>query len=71
MFSFDENYDDYCDFHDNDYDSMECEDCYDEDEDCDDSMDGDMESGLASAGWGVDESYEHDTPMYEDYYGGE
>jgi hypothetical protein len=25
----------------------------------DESMDGDHESGLASAGWGLDESYEH------------
>ncbi len=28
-----------------------CDDCYDE------SMDGDHESGLASAGWGTDEDY--------------
>lgn len=29
----------------------------DEDEDFDDSMDGDHESALASAGWGTDEDY--------------
>ena len=34
-------------------------------------MDGDHESGLASAGFGTDEDYCHDTPMFEDYYGGE
>ncbi len=37
------------------------DDCYcgdEEDEgDCDDSMDGDHESGLASAGFGTDEDY--------------
>ena len=27
------------------------------DEHCDESMDGDHESGLASAGWGTDEDY--------------
>lgn len=37
----------------------------------DESMDGDHESGLASAGFGTDEDYCHDTPLYEDYYGGE
>ena len=36
----------------------------------DDSMDGDAESALTSAGFGVDESYEHDTPL-GDEYGGE
>lgn len=45
-----------------------CDACFDEmnedepehesdDEDYDDSMDGDHESGLASAGWGTDEDY--------------
>jgi hypothetical protein len=34
-----------------------------EGEDYDDSMDGDHESGLASAGWGTDEDY--------GYYGGD
>jgi len=40
------------------------------DNDVDDSMDGDAESALASAGFGMDEDYCHDTPM-GDVYGGE
>ena len=32
-------------------------------DDFDDDMDGDLESGLSSAGWGIDESYEH----YDEY----
>lgn len=48
-----------------------CKDCLGDGCEFDDSMDGDHESGLASAGWGTDEDYQHDTPMYEDYYGGE
>ena len=62
---------------------MEEDGCYDDDcdneEDCDDdddideSMDGDHETGLASAGFGTDEDYGSygDTPMFDDYYGGE
>jgi hypothetical protein len=44
----DMNYDDY-----NDFNEMEnsADDSYD------DSMDGDHESGLSSAGWGTDEDY--------------
>jgi len=38
-------------------------------DDIDDSMDGDHESGFASAGWGVDESYRDDIDAYENYYG--
>jgi hypothetical protein len=44
------------------------------DDSYDDSMDGYHESGLASAGWGTDEDYGYygdDTPLGEDYYGGE
>ena len=48
----DTNYDDYNDFYDED-NSGEI-DWYDEG---DDSMDGDHESALASAGWGTDEDY--------------
>lgn len=51
----DMNYDDYNDFY-------------------DDSMDGDHDSAMESCGWGTDEDYGYygdDTPMYEDYYGGE
>lgn len=44
---------------------------YSDEDSYNESMDGDLESGLASAGWGTDEDYNHDTPMYEDYYGGE
>lgn len=43
-------------------------------DDIDESMDGDHESGLASAGFGTDEdygAYGEDTPMFDDYYGGE
>jgi hypothetical protein len=47
------NYDDYNDFYEDE------EDTTDETwtDDYDDSMDGDHESGLASAGWGTDEDY--------------
>ena len=51
------------------------DDVYEDDNDSyDDSMDGDMETGLSSAGWGTDEDYGYygdDTPMSDDYYGGE
>ena len=70
-------YDDYNDFYDYE-DEMELDDNEDEYEDWDDtyddSMDGDMQSGLSSAGWGTDEDYGYygdDTPMSDDYYGGE
>ena len=61
----DANYDDYNDFHEED-ESEEWSDDYD------DSMDGDHESGLASAGWGTDEDYGHygdDIESFHDYYG--
>jgi hypothetical protein len=66
------NYDDYNDFH---GENMDYEDYTDEadDDSYDDSMDGDHESGLASAGWGTDEDYGYygdDTAM-SDYYDGE
>ena len=51
-----------------------CHDDEDFDEnDCDESMDGDFDSGMASAGFGYDEQYEHDTPIgdfYDDMGGG-
>jgi len=50
----DVNYDDFDDFH-------------DEEEEYDDSMDGDHESGLASAGWGTDEDYGYYGDYNEDY----
>lgn len=71
-------YDDYDDFHEDDMELYDYEDEFDDFEDdydsYDDSMDGDMESGLASAGWGTDEDYGYygdDTTMSDDYYGGE
>jgi hypothetical protein len=49
------------------------EDVYEDDNDSyDDSMDGDHESALSSAGWGTDEdygSYHDDIDAYHDYYG--
>ena len=70
----DSNYDDHDDFY------QECEDYNDyyieeneveDDNEYDDSMDGDIESGLASAGWGTDEDYGYygdDTDCYgEDF----
>lgn len=60
-------YDDYNDFYGDDP-------CDAADEDNYDTLDGDHESGLASAGFGTDEDYGYygdDTPMAEDYYGGE
>lgn len=65
---FDPNYDDFNDFYGEDEGSDDCEGM--------DYMDGDHESALASAGFGTDEDYGYygepdDTPMYEDYYGGE
>ncbi len=57
-------YDDYNEFHAElnaeamaeMYDHEEDLDWYD-DEDYDDSMDGDWDSGMTSAGWGTDEDY--------------
>lgn len=49
--------------------SVLCPDCFfgdDDDNHYDDSMDGDHESGLASAGWGTDEDY-GDYGDYGDY----
>jgi len=58
------NYDDYNDFHGVEDDN--------EWEDFDDSMDGDFDSAMRDAGFGTDEDYGlYDTPMYDDYYGGE
>mgnify|MGYP003327668642 CR=1 FL=1 len=58
----DENYDDYNDFHEGEDEEYS--------DDYDDSMDGDMESGLASAGYGMDEDYGYygdDNYCGEDY----
>lgn len=67
----DMNYDDYNDF----YGEINAEDLESGwDDSYDDSMDGDHDSAMESAGWGTDEDYGYygdDTPMYDDYYGGE
>lgn len=64
----DMNYDDHNDFWglpENELDELrdqmskdEGHDEEDEESDFDESMDGDFESGMASAGWGTDEDYE-------------
>ena len=70
------------DYHDDFYgEGMDYED-YNDDvddswyDDIDDSMDGDHDSAMDSVGWGDDDSLAYgggndDTPMGEDYYGGE
>jgi hypothetical protein len=66
----DMNYDDYNDFNEM-VEDRENDFWYDN---VDDSMDGDHDSAMESVGWGTDEDYGYygdDTPMYEDYYGGE
>jgi hypothetical protein len=68
-------YDDYNDFYQEDLELNDHEDDFDDFEDYyDESMDGDHDSAMESAGWGTDEDYGYygdDTPMFEDYYGGE
>lgn len=62
----DPNYDDHDDFYD-DQNSGEV-DWHDE---ADDSMDGDHESALSSAGWGTDEDYGYygeDVDYHEDFH---
>lgn len=56
------NYDDYNDFHDVEDDFDDNDDWGD---DYDDSMDGDHDSSMESAGWGLDEQY----GLYESDYG--
>lgn len=50
----DANYDDYNDFH-------------DEDDSLDESMDGDHDSAMESAGWGTDEDYGYFGGDYDDF----
>ena len=67
---FDDNYDDHDDFYGESADYSD----YNDDRDYDESMDGDHDSAMESCGWGTDEDYGYygdDTPMYDDYYGGE
>ena len=64
------NYDDYDDFNEMVEDGAD-DFWYD---DGDERMDGDFDSAMRDAGFGTDEDYGgygDDTPMYEDYYGGE
>ena len=66
----DTNYDDYNDFY---GENMDYEDYNDEvdDDSYDDSMDGDHESALSSAGWGTDEDYGYfgeDVDYREDFH---
>jgi hypothetical protein len=73
-FDMDYNYDDHDAFYGEDSASYhpdadhEVESQFDDhDDDFDDSMDGDHESGLASAGWGTDEDYGYYGDYNEDY----
>lgn len=79
---YDSNYDDHDDFYGESADYSDYNDDRDFDDEnsgevdweYDDSMDGDHDSAMTSAGWGTDEDYGcygDDTPMFEDYYGGE
>ena len=68
----DMNYDDYNDFHADE--NWWADRAADDADEYDDSMDGDFDSGMTSAGFGTDEDYGYygdDTPMFDDYYGGE
>jgi hypothetical protein len=70
----DMNYDDHNDFYGEAMDYDDYNDDGDFDDSYDDSMDGDHDSAMESCGWGTDEDYGYygdDTPMYDDYYGGE
>lgn len=69
----DMNYDDHDDFYQEveDYNDYYIEENSVDDDDYDDSMDGDHESGLASAGWGLDESYDPSYDHDEFDYGGD
>ena len=64
----DYNYDDHDDFYEDDVENSGEVDWYDE---IDDSMDGDHESALSSAGWGTDEDYGYygeDVDYREDFH---
>jgi hypothetical protein len=62
----DMNYDDYNDFY---GESVDYDDYNDEagDDSYDDSMDGDHDSAMESAGWGTDEDYGYFGDYGEDY----
>jgi len=59
------NYDDYNDFH---YGEVEAEDL---ENNWDDSMDGDHDSAMTSAGWGTDEDYGYYGDDREDFHADE
>lgn len=68
------NYDDYNDFYGENLDYSDYNDDGDFDDSYDDSMDGDHDSAMTSAGWGTDEDYGHygdDIDAFHDYYGDE
>lgn len=44
---------------------------YDDDNDFNESMDGDHDSAMTSAGWGTDEDYGDYGNDNDDYYGGD
>jgi len=79
LFDFDNSYeDDDMSLEHDPSDALLAEYLYDDHDDFysdyDDSMDGDHDSAMTSAGWGTDEDYGYygdDTPMFDDYYGGE
>jgi hypothetical protein len=48
-------------------DQMNEDEGYDDDDDYDDSMDGDHDSAMESAGWGTDEDYGYFGDYGEDY----
>lgn len=58
------NYDDHDDFYEDDVENSGEIDWHDE---VDDSMDGDHESALSSAGWGTDEDYGYYGDDVDDY----
>lgn len=67
----DMNYDDYNDFYEDAVENSGEVDWHDE---IDDSMDGDHESALSSAGWGTDEDYGYygeDVDYREDFHSDE
>jgi hypothetical protein len=65
----DMNYDDYNDFYGEPLDDdTEIVDWYD---DGDDTMDGDHDSAMTSAGWGTDEDYGHYDDSREDFHSDE
>ena len=63
----DSNYDDHDDFYGESVDYSD----YNDDRDYDDSMDGDHDSAMTSAGWGTDEDYGYYDDGREDFHSDE